>query len=356
MKNQKLIMITVIAAIALMGVIGTYMAYPGTSSGSGNQITDMIGRNVNVPVEVNKVYSLSSSTTVELFMLAPDKMVGWDAQRSEEENIYMPNKYQNLPVLGGGKKDANYESIISSNPDMVLIGHGGTLDDVNEIQQKFGQIPAIDIEGDNNLTSIVPSINFLGNVLGEENKASELINYYNKVFKQVNGVVTTIPDSQKKKVYYAKDPNGLKTYAPGAAHTQLINICGGINVVQAPVSKGSMGVSIELILQWNPDVIITSDSQFYKSVYSNPQWQTITAVKNKEVYLVPQSPFNWFEGPPGANTIIGIPWTSKVLYPEKFKDMDIKGLTKEFYSNFYHYNLTDSQVSNILSSSGLKEF
>ena len=168
-------------------------------------------------------------------MLAPDKMVGWDAQRSKEENLYMPAKYQNLPVLGGGKKDANYESIISSNPDIILIGHGGTVDDVNELQQKFGQIPALDVEGDNNLTSIIPSINFLGKVLGEQESANNLTNFYNKVLKQVNSTVITIPENEKKKVYYAKDPNGLKTYAPGAQHVNLINICGGVNVVQAPM-------------------------------------------------------------------------------------------------------------------------
>jgi iron complex transport system substrate-binding protein len=88
-------------------------------------------------------------------------------------------------------------------------------------------------------------------------------------------------------------------------------------------------------------------------VYSDKSWQGITAVKNKQIYLTPQDPFNWFESPPGANTIIGIPWTAKVLYPDKFKDMNISSLTKEFYSEFYHYNLTDSQVSSILSSSGL---
>ncbi len=353
MKNQKSIIIAIIAFIA---VIGVSMTYSGSNSTSNNQITDMLGRNIDMPDQVNKVYSLSSSTTVILYMLAPDKMVGWDAQRSAEENLYMSPPYQNLPVLGGGKKDANYESIISSNPDIILMGHGGAVDDVNEIQQKFGKIPAIDVEGDNNLTSIVPSINFMGKVLGEQNNSEALVNFYSKVLKQVNSTVATIPENEKKKVYYAKDPNGLKTYARGAQHVNLINMCGGVNVVEAPVTKGEMGISMELILQWNPDVIITSDAQFYKSVYSNPQWQTINAVKNKEVYLVPQSPFNWFEGPPGANTILGIPWTAKVLYPDKFKDLDLKSITKKFYSNFYHYNLTDGQVTDILSSSGLKEF
>jgi iron complex transport system substrate-binding protein len=356
MKNQKSIIIIAIAIIAIIALIGAYMAYQGPTSASGNQITDMIGRTVDLPAEINKVYSLSSSTTVELFMLAPDKMVGWDSQRSKEENTYLPSKYQNLSVYGGGKKDANYESIISSNPDIILIGHGGTVEDVNEIQQKFGQIPALDIEGDNNLSSIIPSINFLGNVLGEQDKASKLVAFYNKYMDKVNSTVATIPENEKKKVYYAKDPDGLKTFAPGSAHTQLISICGGKNVVEAPVTKGGMGVSMELVIEWNPDVIITSDPEFYNSVYSNSQWQTINAVKNKEVYLVPQSPFNWFEGPPGANTIIGIPWVAKVLYPDKFKDLDMKSITKEFYSEYYHYNLTDGEISDILSSSGLKDF
>ncbi|MGB9936110.1 MAG: ABC transporter substrate-binding protein [Methanobacterium sp.] len=356
MANQKIIIILIVVIIAIIGVIGAYTAYQGSGSVSGNQVTDMLGRHAEMPAEVNKVYSLSSSTTVLLYMLTPDKMVGWDEQKSVTEKTYMPEKYQNLPVFGGGKKDANYESIMSSNPDIILIGHGGTVEDVNDIQQKFGKIPALDVEGDNNLTSIIPAISFLGKVLEDQEKANKLTSFYNKVSKQVTDIVATIPEDQKKKVYYAKDPNGLKTYAPGAQHVSLITICGGKNVVEAPVTKGGMGVSMELILQWNPDVIITSDSQFYNSIYSNPQWQTINAVKNKEVYLVPQSPYNWFEGPPGANTILGIPWTAKVLYPDKFKDLDMKGLTKEFYSNFYHYNLTDGQIDNILSSSGLKQF
>ncbi len=356
MKNKKTLVVVIISIITVTGIVGTFLTYQGPKSSSGNQITDMLGRKVEVPAEINSVYSLSSSTTVQLYMFAPDKMVGWDTQRSDEENMYLPDKYKNLPVYGGGKKDANYESIISSNPDIILIGHGGTIEDVNKIQQKFGQIPAIDVEGDNNLTSIVHSINFLGDVLGEPENADKLIDFYNKVLNLVNSTVSTIPENEKKKVYYAKDPNGLKTFAPGAQHVNLINICGGINVVQAPITKGGVGISMELILQWNPDVIITSDKQFYSNIHKNPQWQTINAVKNKEVYLVPQSPFNWFEGPPGANTIIGMPWTAKVLYPDKFKELDLKNLTKEFYSSFYHYNLTDEQTTDILSSSGLKEF
>jgi iron complex transport system substrate-binding protein len=353
--NEKIILLISITIIAV-GVIGLFTDISSPTDNQKVQITDMIGHSAEIPAKVNKVASISSSVTVTLFMLVPDKLIGWNEKRSDEENLYMTSNYKNLPVIGGGKNDANYENIISMNPDVVLIGHGGTVDSVNEIQQKFGDIPTLDVEGDNNISNITPSISFVGNVTGEKQKASQLIELYNNLMQEVNNTVSTIPENEKKKVYYARDSSGLMSNPPGSTHTQLIEICGGKNVVEAPITKGSVGVSMELILKWNPDVIITSDPTFYKKVYSDSLWQNVNAVKDKQVYLVPNSPFNWFEGPPGANTILGIAWTAKVLYPDKFQNMDLKKITKDFYSEYYNYNLTDDQVSNILSSSGLKDY
>jgi iron complex transport system substrate-binding protein len=356
MKNQKIIIITAIVIIAVIGVIGLYMNNQN-SSFNGGKLTDMSGRSVNVPAEINKTYATAGSVTTIIYMLAPDKMIGWNSINGTQQ--YMQAKYQSLPVLGGGQGqgqgNANYETIISKSPDVVFTGHSGDNNTIDNIQQKFGAIPVVDVEGDNNLSSIIPAIKFMGYVLGEQNQSDDLINFYQNVLNQVNSTVSTMPDSEKKKVYYARSADGLTTFAPGSPQVQLINLCGGVNVVQAPVQSGGMGVSMELVLEWNPDVIITSSPQFYSSVYSNPLWQNINAVKNKQVYLTPQDPFNWFESPPGANTIMGIPWTAKVLYPDKFNNLDLKGLTKEFYSKFYHYNLTDANVSSILSSSGLKD-
>lgn len=354
MNDGKYKAMAIIGVILIIGVIGIYIFNSGFNLFGGTK--DMLGRNVDVPGEINKTYAMSESVTVSLYMLAPDKMIAWNSNRTSAENLYLPAEYQNLPVLKGGKQNANYDAIIAQNPDVVFVGHGEDKETVNKIQEKFGQIPVLDVEGDNNLTEMVPSLNFMGKVLGTENKSNELVIFYKNVSDKVKNTVSSIPESEKKRVYYAKGASGLSTFAPGSPQTQLINICGGVNVAQSPANKGAMGVSMELVSQWNPDVIITSDSQFYQNIYSNQSWQTVNAVKNRQVYLAPQSPFNWFETPPGANTIIGIPWTAKVLYPDKFSDLDLKILTKEFYSDFYHYNLTDGEVSDILSSSGLAQF
>lgn len=349
MKNNRNSRIAIILLLILVSALGIYIIIQTSSSPLNSKDKDMIGRSIDVPSEINRTYSITYSTTVLLYMLSPDKLIGWSAERSASENQYMAEKYSNLPVLGGGKEDANYESILSANPDVVFVGHGKSVEDVDAIGQKFGSIPVVDVEGDNNITNITSSILFLGLILGEDEKAKKLTEFHENLLKKVQGRVAEIPTSEKKKVYYARDSTGLQSNPSGSSHTQLIDLCGGINVVQVPLAKGSSTVSMEMILEANPDVIIASDPQFYQNVYRDSVWQNVKAVQNKEVYLVPQSPFNWFESPPGANTILGIAWTAKVLYPDKFFDMDLKNMTRGFYADFYHYNLTDSELNDILT-------
>lgn len=357
MKEKSIIIIAIIILIVVMGIISISLNSQQSSGFiSHTQLVDMLGRTVDIPEDIEKIASMSSSVTVQAYMFVPDKLVGWDSSRTDIQNEYMNSNYSSLPYIGGGKKDANYENYISLNPDIIFIGHGNTAEDVDAQQNKFGNISLIDVEGDNDLTTLPASIKFMGNILKQENKSNDLINFYNEMNSTVENKVKDIKASEKKRVYYAKDETGLMSHASNSQHTQLIELCGGENVVKTGVTKGSAGISIEQVLEWNPDVIITNDPEFYSKVYSNHLWEDVKAVKEKEVYLAPQSPFSWFDGPPGANVIIGIPWTAKVLYPDKFEDLDLKNITKNFYSEYYHYNLTDEEVNNILNSSGLKKY
>lgn len=321
----------------------------------------MVGRSVTIPSEVQKVVATSPPMTTMVYMLAPDKLAGLNFQWSDTEKKYVDDKYQNLPVVGGwfGRQDGSYEEIISVAPGIVIEGAMGDvdLDTVNERQEKFGDIPVVGVTDNSDITQITSSIEFMGKLLGEEDKANKLIDFTNKYLDKANTVSSSISDSEKKKVYYAEGTEGLQTDPSGSLHSQLIDIVGGENVADVAVQNGTgqIEVSIEQVIKWNPSVVITTDSTFYSKVYNDTKWANIDAVKNKQVYLSPQSPFKWFDRPPGANIIIGIPWTAKVIYPEKYSDIDLKKTTKEFYKEFYHYNLTDEEVLDILKSSGLKE-
>jgi len=324
-------------------------------------ITDMVGRTITVPSDVGKVITTSPPMTIMVYMLAPDKLAGLNFQWTDIEKMYVDSKYYDLPVVGGwfGSQDGNYEEIISISPDLVIEGGMGYVDltMVNSRQEKLGSIPVVGVTDNSDLSKITNSIEFMGKILKAEDKSKSLIDFTNTYLNKANSISSSIPDSEKKKVYYAEGIEGLQTDPKDSIHAQLIDIVGGKNVadVQLTGEVGQVEVSLEQVINWDPEIIITTDESFYKNVFNNPNWKNIKAVKEKQVYLSPQSPFKWFDRPPSANTIIGILWTAKVIYPDKYSDINLKKEVKYFYKEFYHYNLSDDEVYDLLENSGLKE-
>jgi len=356
MKGKVFKVVSLLVAVSLLASIVVGCATQQEEQAITRTITDMLGRTVEIPTEINSIVATSPPTTMFIYMMAPDKLMGWNYKLSEEESQYMPSKYRSLPVVGGwfGKQSGNYENFISMSPDVVFEGftaEGNWVSRIDERQQKLGEIPVVAVESTTNPTGWGDVITFLGDILGEEERAAELISYYNEAMDYVTTRVAQIPENERTRVYYAEGPEGLLTDPTGSHHTRLIDLCGGINIAECPL-KGGYGrseVSIEQVILWNPDIILAGDPAFYKEVFSDPKWQNIKAVKNHRVYLVPRGPFSWFDRPPGGNQIIGIYWMAKVLYPEEFSDIDLESKTKEFYSKFYHYDLTDEEVSKLLN-------
>jgi iron complex transport system substrate-binding protein len=83
--NKKIMIIVVMLLIIISG-LALYTHTLQTNTSNQTQITDMLGRNVEVPLNVSRVASLSNSVTVQVYMLAPDKLIGWDSNRSATQN------------------------------------------------------------------------------------------------------------------------------------------------------------------------------------------------------------------------------------------------------------------------------
>ncbi len=365
MEKKSKIIILILALLIILGIATHIFLTPSTVENSGaKNITDMIGRTIEIPQSLNKVVATSPPMSTVVYMIAPDKLTALNFKWSDDELRYVPSQYQGLPNIGGwyGTQDGSYEEFIASEPDIVIEsideGGDGDLSTVNERQTKFGKIPVVAVNDTTSVTKVDASITFIGDVIGAKDSAQKLVDFNDKYLNKVNETSSKLSDGDKKTVYYAVDNDGLKTYPSGSTHGQLIDLVGGENVANS-LNQGNttsgVQVSIEQVISWNPDVIITTDPDFYAKVYNDSNWASINAVKNHEVYLSPQSPFKWFDRPVGANMIIGVPWTAKVIYPDKYSDINLVDATKEFYSNFYHFDLSDDQVKEILLGSGLKE-
>lgn len=318
---------------------------------------DDAGRTVTVPVEINKTFSTSPVGSIMVYTLAPDKLVGWNFEFLPADAEYLLPQYRTLPNLGGwyAKSTCNVEELLKIHPDVLLsmgVINDTALSQAEEIQEQTG-IPVVLI--DTGIKNLDKAYAKLGDLLGEEARAEELAAYCHRAVNEIAGTAAQIPAEKRVTVYYAEGPKGLQTDPKGSQHTEVLDLVGGINVADV-VMKGGMGmtdVSLEQVLAWNPDVILSRSAEqggAINAILTDSKWQQIEAVKNNRVYLIPDSPFCWFDRPPSANRIIGVQWLANLLYPETF-DLDMKTEIKEFYSLFYHLDLSDQQVETLLKHS-----
>jgi len=327
------------------------------NTSAGRTIVDMAGRSHTVPAEVDKIFSTSPVGTIMTYSLAPDKLIGWNYVLREGEKKFVLKEYQDLPDLGGwyAKATCNTEELLKINPD-VIISMGFITDtsvsQADKIQEQIG-IPVIMVDGE--LANLDKAYEFMGDLFDEEEKAKELGEYCRDTVAELQEKVKGISEDKKVRVYYAEGAAGLQTDPQGSMHTEVLDMAGGINVAEV-VQKGGMGmaaVSLEQVILWNPELILswgTEQGGYFESIFTDPKWESIQAVKDKRVYAVPAGPFNWFDRPPSINRVLGLKWVANLLYPDVFT-YDIRQETKDFYSKFYHYELSDKEVDGLLQYS-----
>jgi len=86
---------------------------------------------------------------------------------------------------------------------------------------------------------------------------------------------------------------------------------------------------------------------------TNSQWSPLKAVKDNRVYQMPIGISRWGH-PGGLETPLAIMWTAKELYPEQFKDLDIREEARSFYQTFFNYQVSDKMLTNILNGKGMR--
>ena len=169
MEKKIKVILLLLVVLAVAGVATHMFLTPSTVETSGSKnVTDMIGRDMEIPASVKNVVATSPPMTTVLYMIAPDKLKAVNFQWTDDEMKYVPSQYQNYPVVGGwyGTQDGSYEEFIASEPDIVIesIDEGGDGDTstVNERQEKFGIIPVIVVKDTTNVEKVSESITFMG--------------------------------------------------------------------------------------------------------------------------------------------------------------------------------------------------
>ncbi len=350
-------------ATTIPAATATGPAAPSTTPGDPVTFTDQAGRAVTIPAVIDTVYGTSPIATNLLYMLAPDKLAGWNFEPVTVEKQYLLPQYASLPNLGGwyGKNNTgSIEEIIKVAPDIIL--NVGTIDDTAKAQsekiQEQLKIPVVMVDG--SLVNSGDTFRYVGALLGVEERAEELAAYCDGVIQEAEANAAQLSESQKVAVYYAEGNKGLNTDPSGSMHTEVLDLLGAVNVAQVSNASGygMADVSLEQVVAWDPAVILvasdpTQETAVWQHVTSSSDWSVIAAVKNNAVYQIPHGPFDWFDRPPCTARILGIRWVGSLLYPDLCQ-YDMKAEVRKFYELFYQIDLTDEQLAALTVNAGVK--
>lgn len=335
------------AALALLGA--GLLARP--SGAQARTITDSAGRKVALPDRINRISVAGPPASVLVYSLAPDAMVGWIRVPTPAEKEFLVAPVRDLPETGrltGRGDTVSLERLVAAKPDLV-VDFGSVTDTyvslANRVQEQTG-IPYVLIDG--KFAATPASLRLAGDILGRSARGGELADHVDKTFAAVDAVLARVPATKRPRVYLARGPEGLETGGRGSINTEIIERVGGVNVAEGLGGRGNTAnASLEQIIAWQPDVIVTLDRAFHQSVKSKPGWGEVRAVAENKVFLAPSLPWGWIDAPPSLNRLIGLRWLLATFYPTE-AGIDLGADTRAFYALFYGVKLDDAQLDRLL--------
>jgi len=245
----------------------------------------------------------------------------------------------------------NREVLLQVKPDFML--HWAWQD--NATNQKFLDsmapmpFPVVCVNLDS-IEAYPEALRFIGEITGRRERGTELQRYALSTLNEARAMAAKIPENKKVRVYYAEGTDGLCTERAKSIHAELIPLAGGINVHQGEELDhfGMEKISMEQLLLYDPEVILVKEKSFFDTVFTDPRWKNLRAVREKRVYLIPFEPFNWFDRPPSFMRLLGIKWLFTLLHPDRFT-LDMLAEARSFYRLFLGVELTKAQAMEVLN-------
>ena len=303
-------------------------------------VIDAAKRTVTLPERIDKILiTCYGGVTNQIVVLGgEDKIVGQPCMDRFPQLLKMRPELGDIPSAGQFD-NINIEEIIALNPDMVFAGIISKKG--NRKIEEVG-LPLVTMYiGKARIGLMKDEFLHTGLILGKEEKARALVDYWEEKIALIGQRVKTIPQEKRLKVYYSSH-DILRTEGDAWWTQDLLELAGAVNVA-ADIGQGQE-TTLENLIRWNPDVIVAQrlkGKDRVKDILSDPQVQDIKAVKDKRVYEFPIGAFWWNRPSPEAP--LGFLWLAKKLYPELMADIDMKQETKYFFKTFFGYELSDAE-------------
>lgn len=240
-------------------------------------VTDMMGREISIEEDVERVVALTAADCEILYALgAGDMLVG------RGEYCDYPAEVFDVPSVQSGY-DTNIEQIIELKPQVLLMGTMAQSEE--QIEQLENAGVHVVVSDAQNIEGVYTAIGMIGSLVGKEEEAAAITENMKQEFEKL----TMEPQEDPQTVYFEVSPleYGLWAAGKGTFMDEIAEMIGLKNVFDDV--EGWAEISEEQVIERNPDHIVTITMYFgegptpEEEIESRPGWENITAVAEHSI-------------------------------------------------------------------------
>ncbi|ABW17763.1 ABC transporter substrate-binding protein [Alkaliphilus oremlandii] len=319
-------------------------------------VVDSIGRSVEINGKVKKVAVFYPLAGHGLTMLDRDiEIVAVSQGLKRDVLLEELNPSLTNAVIAGSGKEVNIETLMAQNPDLIIVTKNMVSNEGEKQKLDHSNIPYLVIDY-SNIREQQDVIAMLGKAIGKEERAKAYNEFYKDTVSLVKKSVENMPEPERVRVFHSIS-EATRTEIKGTISSDWINTAGLMNVIEDEklniFENSKYFASLEQIYLWDPDAFLVNDIETAKYIMGDDKWAGLSAVKNQKVYPLPTGISRW-----GHVSSLEIPlvllWTGKIFYPDKFSHIDLNQQIKDYYKNFFDYEVSDKQVESILKAEGMR--
>ncbi|MBF0363659.1 MAG: iron ABC transporter substrate-binding protein [Oligoflexia bacterium] len=347
MKKIKILILSTYLIIINFIMLTTQLVQTINASESELNIQDMVGRNIKINTNSGlpkRIICLSPGTLrLITYLQANNTVVGVEGleKKSSKGRPYWiaDNFMKDLPVVApGGPSSINNipdpEKILNTKPDLIFISNMDK-NNADQFQKRIG-IPIVVLSYGRFASFdevIFKSLELAGKILNKNQRAQEVIKFikgHEEVLKQRTKNIKELPSAYIGGLGL-KGGHGIESSDASYIPFEWLNVN---NVAKQIKPEGHLFVNKEKLLVLNPKYIFIDGGgmDVFTSDYKRKKvfYQQLDAFKNKRVFTL--FPFNWYTTNVDS-MIIDAYAIGKILYPDRFKDININEVAKDVYQS-----------------------
>lgn len=303
-----------------------------SSNAEAQTITDMRGRSVEVPANLERIVAVGCALRPVCYLQAEDMVVGVEASE-QEDNVSCAYRHVNhdlfasLPVIGDGGSSGvtiNEEALMEAAPQLVICD-SLSADEADNLQQKTG-IPFVCLDQPETVfdDKYYNNLELLGKVLGKEERSADVVNYIKEVDNDLEQRSAASENADNNTAYAAGISfRGGHGFDGTEANFQPFVACNIDNIADGHGSDGPFTIDLETVSAAQPDYIFMecSNLPLIKENYNtNPAYyQALKAVQDGHTYSLISYRFY------STNVELALANCYQVgamVYPDSFSDVD----------------------------------